>query len=169
MSHSAIAGLQTEAPAYRSNMSRVFPRACSLFVVFSGLVVGACASPSGPSAMPSGRELGQSSAPGVVSGLAALSKGVTDTTLMNAGWSCLNLGGGVTVCAQPGQDLPVIPFVPGGPPTYTLSAFHDHEFDHHVKFLRPDLFHDQPCVGGAPMDLHPIVGYYHCVIPVKGN
>ena len=31
-------------------MSNLFSRACALFVVFGGLGIGACASPSGPSA-----------------------------------------------------------------------------------------------------------------------
>ena len=44
----------------------------------------------------------------------AASKGVTDDTLKNAGWSCLYIGDGFTVCAQPGQSLPPIPFVPVG-------------------------------------------------------
>ena len=144
-------------------MAKVFSRARTLFVVFWGLALGACASSSSPSAI--------LSAEAVPSELAALSQGVTDATLMNAGWSCLDVGGGATVCAPPGMGLPVIPPPPNnsGPPSYTLAAFLNHQFDHHVKFLRPDLFHNQPCVGGEPMDLHPIVGYYHCVIPVRGN
>jgi len=142
-------------------MSHVFSRVCTLFVMLGTLGMAACASPSSPSAI--------SSAEAVSSGLTAQSGGVTDATLMNAGWSCMDVGGGFTVCAQPGQDLPPVPFVPGGPPTYTLAAFLNHEFDHHVKFLRPDLFHDQKCVGGAPMERHPLVGYYHCAIPVRGN
>ena len=149
-------------------MSSVITRACSLFVVVGGLVVGACASPSGPSATPSGQE---SSAPGVASALTALSRGVTDATLMKAGWSCLEPGPGVIVCAPPGVGLPSIPPVPdnGGPPSYTLAAFVDHQFDHHVKFLRPDLFHGQPCVGGEPMDYFALLDYYHCIIPARGN
>ena len=82
----------------------LFSRACTLFVVFGALGIGACASPSGPSAMVSsksaqGQALVPSSARDVSSGLtmSALSKGVTDTTLMNAGWSCLEPGPGVTV------------------------------------------------------------------------
>jgi len=155
-------------------MSNVFRRACTLFVVFAGLGMGACASPSGPSAMPSGNqtqgaELGQPSARAVPSGLATLSRGVTDETLMNAGWSCIEPGPGVIVCAPPGMGLPSIPPVPdnGGAPSYTLAAFVDHHFDHHVKFLRPDLFHDQPCVGGEPMDYFALLDYYHCIIPVR--
>jgi hypothetical protein len=158
----------------RSNMSNVFSRACTLFVVFGGLGIGACASPSGPSAIPSGKqtqsaELGQSSALAVSSGLTALSQGVTDETLMNAGWSCIEPGPGVIVCAPPGMGLPSIPPVPdnGGAPSYTLAAFVDHQFDHHVKFLRPDLFHGQPCVGGEPMDYFALLDYYHCIIPVR--
>ena len=158
------------------DMSNLFSRACTLFVVFGALGIGACASPSGPSAMVSsksaqGQALVPSSARNVSSGLtmSALSKGVTDTTLMNAGWSCLEPGPGVTVCAQPGIGLPSIPPIPdnGGPPSYTLAAFVDHQFDHHVKFLRPDLFHGQPCVGGEPMDYFALLDYYHCIIPVR--
>ena len=144
-------------------MSNVFSRARMLFVVIAGLSIGACASSSSPSAI--------MSAEAVPSELAALSQGVTDATLINAGWSCNDVGPGVTVCAQPGLELPVIPPLPdnGGPPSYTLAAFLNHQFDHLVKFLRPDLFHNQRCPGGEPMDLHPVVGYYHCVIPGGGK
>ena len=142
-------------------MSNVLSRACASFVLCGGLGLAACASPARPSAVPP--------AAAESSGLTAVSKGVTDDTLKNAGWSCMDIGGGFTVCAQPGQNLPPIPFVPGGPPTYMLSAFLNGQFDHHVKFLRPDLFHGQPCPGGEPMELHPVVGYYHCAIPVTGN
>ena len=156
-------------------MSNSFNRACTLLVVFGGLGIGACASPSGPSAMLSGNqtqqsaELGQSPARAVSSGLTAVSRGVTDETLMNAGWSCIEPGPGVIVCAPPGVGIPSIPPVPdnGGPPSYTLAAFVDHQFDHHVKFLRPDLFHGQPCVGGEPMDYFALLDYYHCIIPVR--
>ena len=37
-------------------MSNVLSRACRLFVVLAGLGIGACASPSGPSAMLSGKQ-----------------------------------------------------------------------------------------------------------------
>ncbi len=160
-----------EIQAQRCNMSNVFNRASTLFVVLGGLGIGACASPSGPSAIPSGAELGQSSAVAVSSGAAApsLSRGVTDQTLINAGWSCLEVGPGVVVCAPPGRGLPSIPPIPdnGGPPSYTLAAFVNHQFDHHIKFLRPDLFHGQPCVGGEPMDYFALLDYYHCIIPVR--
>ena len=160
-------------------MSNLFSRACTLFVVLGALGIGACASPSGPSTIPSGNqtlgaELGQPSARAVASGLtesSALSQGqgVTDATLVKAGWSCLEPGPGVTVCAPPGRGLPSIPPIPdnGGPPSYTLAAFVNHQFDHHVKFLRPDLFHGQPCVGGEPMDYFALLDYYHCIIPLR--
>jgi len=141
-------------------MAKVFSRARTLFVLFGGLAIGACASSSSPSAI--------LSADAVPPALTALSPGVTDATLMNAGWSCLDLPGGDTVCAPPGIGLPVTPPLPdnSGPPSYTLAAFHNHQFDHLVKFLRPDLFHGQKCPGGEPMgEVHPVVGYYHCVIP----
>jgi hypothetical protein len=69
------------------------------------------------------------------------------------------------------MGIPAIPPIPnnGGPPSYTLAAFVNHQFDHHVKFLRPDLFHGQPCVGGEPMDYFALLDYYHCIIPVRGN
>ena len=157
-------------------MAKVFSRARNLLVVFGALGIGACASPSGPSGIASdkqaqGAELGQPSGRAVSSGLqvSTLSHGVTDATLMNAGWSCLEPGPGVTVCAPPGMGIPSIPPVPdnGGPPSYTLAAFVDHQFDHHVKFLRPDLFHGQPCVGGEPMDYFALLDYYHCIIPLR--
>lgn len=144
-------------------MPRVLSRARTWFVVLGGLGIGACASPSRPSEI--------SSAGADSSGLSALSQGVTDATLMNAGWSCIEPGPGVTVCAPPGMGIPSIPPIPnnGGPPSYTLAAFVNHQFDHHVKFLRPDLFHGQPCVGGEPMDYFALLDYYHCIIPVRGN
>jgi hypothetical protein len=144
-------------------MSHVMSRACIVFVLFGGLGIGACASPSGPSAIPS--------AGAVPSELAALSQGVTDATLIKAGWSCLEPGPGVIVCAPPGMGLPSLPPLPnnGGAPSYTLAAFVDHQFDHHVKFLRPDLFHGQRCVGGEPMDYFALLDYYHCIIPLRGN
>ena len=157
-------------------MTNVLSRGCTWLVVVGALGIGACASPSGPSAIASGKlaqaaELGQPSERAVSSGLqaSALSQGVTDATLMNAGWSCIEPGPGVTVCAPPGMGIPSIPPVPdnGGPPSYTLAAFVDHQFDHHVKFLRPDLFHGQPCVGGEPMDYFALLDYYHCIIPLR--
>ena len=160
-----VAALTNRSLNSEVNMSSVISRACS-FVVFGGLVVGACASPSGPSATPSSQELPAS---GGASELTALSPGVTDATLMKAGWSCLEPGPGVTVCAPPGMGLPSIPPVPnnGGPPSYNLAAFVNHQFDHHVRFLRPDLFHGQPCVGGEPMDYFALLDYYQCIIPLR--
>ena len=157
-------------------MSNVLSRGCTWLVVFGVLGIGACASPSGPSAIASDKqaqaaELAQPSGRAVSSVLqaASLSRGVTDATLMNAGWSCIEPGPGVIVCAPPGMGIPSIPPVPnnGGAPSYTLAAFVDHQFDHHVKFLRPDLFHGQPCVGGEPMDYFALLDYYHCIIPLR--
>jgi hypothetical protein len=150
-------------------MSNVFSRACTLFVVFGGLVVGACASPSGPSATPSGQELGQSSAPGVASGLTAISPGVTDTTLVNTGWTCRAPTPSLTVCAPPGLGFPPRPPIPnnGGAPSYTIWAFHDHVYHHRVKFIRPDLYQGQPCQGDEPYTLFAPVNYYECIIPVR--
>jgi hypothetical protein len=142
-------------------MSNVFSRACALFVVIAGLGLGACASPSTPSAIPL--------AGAVASELTAISPGVTDTTLMNAGWTCIAPASGLTICAPPGLGLPSIPPIPnnGGAPSYTLMAFVNHQFDHHVKFLRPDLYQGQPCQGGDPWHLFPLVNYYECIIPVR--
>lgn len=151
-------------------------RACTLFVVFAGLGIGACTAPSGPSAvrtgnLAQGEELGPLAArdvPAVLKG-SALAHGVTDGTLANAGWSCIEPGPGVIVCAPPGMGLPSIPPVPdnGGAPSYTLAAFVDHQFDHHVKFLRPDLYRGQPCLGGEPWHYFALLDYYECIIPVR--
>ena len=62
-------------------MSNVLSRAIlPLLVVVGGLGIGACASPSRPSAIPSTADVG--------SGLTDISPGVTDTTLGNNGWTC---------------------------------------------------------------------------------
>ena len=156
-------------------MSTVVSRACTLIVVvLAGLGIGACASPPGPSAIPSGRqaqgaELGQSSAPIVSSGLKASAQGITDETVLNAGWDCMPLAPTLTVCAPSGTGLPPIPPVPnnGGRPSYTVTAFVNGQFDHHVKLLRPDLYKDQPCLGGGSWEPIEIIGYVECIIPVR--
>jgi hypothetical protein len=52
--------------------------------------------------------------------------------------------------------------------TYTLMAFTlDHQFDHHVKLLRPDLYHGQRCVGGDPYIYLDFLDYYECIVPVR--
>ena len=151
----------------------VRPSLAAVAVVVGAVFAVGCAqtsSPTGPSSSVSSPvSNGDVVNPAVSSGLMALSRGVTDTTLMNAGWSCLEPGPGVTVCAPPGMGLPSIPPIPdnGGAPSYTLAAFVNHQFDHHVKFLRPDLFHGQPCVGGEPMDYFALLDYYHCIIPLR--
>jgi hypothetical protein len=158
-------------------MSNVFSRACTLFVVFGGLGMGACGSPSGPSAIPSGNqtqgaEVGQSSAPADSSGLtaSALSQGVTDVTLANAGWTCIQPGNGLILCGPPGLGLPPISPAADGQPTYDLMAFTtlDHQFVHHIKLLRPDLYHGQPCLGGDPWTYLAFLNYYECIIPAQG-
>ena len=156
-------------------MSNVFSRACTLFVVFGGLGIGACASPSGPSAISSdkqtqGAEPEQSSARAVPSGLtaSALSRQVTDVTLANAGWTCIQPGNGLTLCAPPGLGLPPIPPAADGQPTYDIMAFTlDHQFVHHVKLLRPDLYHGEPCLGGDPWTYLGFLNYYECIIPAR--
>src|SRR5262249_3916715 len=139
-------------------MSNLFSRACTVFVVFGGLLIGACSTPSEPSAIPSrnqtqGAELGEPSAGAVPSALtASAAGGVTDLTLAKAGWVCLTLPDRV-ICAPPGLGLPSIPPVPnyGGAPTYHITAFTlDHHFLDRARFLRPDLYHGQPCLGGDP-------------------
>ena len=151
-------------------MSNVVSRACTLFVVFGGLGIGACGSPSGPSAIPSGNqtqgaELGQSSAPAVSSGLTGSALG----TGVNAGWTCIgppSIPFGI-ICAPPGLGLPSVPPIAnnGGAPTYNLSAFTlEHEFIHRFKLLRPDLYHGEPCLGGEPWHYVDFLGYYECFI-----
>ena len=159
-------------------MSNLFSRACTLFVVFGGLGIGACASPSGPGAIPSGNqtpgaELGQPSARTVASGLtesAAISPGVTDTTLLNTGWTCRTLPTLTVVCAPPGLGFLPRPPTPDNPgaPSYTVWAFVDHEYHHRVKFIRADLYHGQPCQGDEPYTLLPEpLNYYECIIPAR--
>ena len=149
-------------------MSTVFRRACTLFAVVGLLAIGACASPSRPSALPS-------SALDVSSGLPALAQahGVTDETLANAGWTCVTppLPFPFIICAPPGLGFPPFPPIPGGAaPSYTLTIFtRDHQLDHQAKFLRPDLYQGQPCLGDEPWTLSPRYNYYECIIPVRGN
>jgi hypothetical protein len=153
-------------------MSNVFSRACTLFVVCGTLGTAACQSSLAPSAIPSGKpapgeQSGLSPARDVSSGLQTLSQGVTDLTLANAGWTCIQPGA-VILCAPPGLGLPPIPPAADGQPTYDLMAFTlDHQFDHHVKFLRPDLYHGQPCLGGDPWSYFALLDYYECIIPVR--
>ena len=45
----------------------------------------------------------------------------------------------------------------------------DHQLDHHVKFLRPDLYQGQPCQGGEPWNLSGRYNSYECIIPVRGT
>src|ERR1043165_7334407 len=52
-----------------------------------------------------------------------LSEGVTDVTLANAGWACIEPGNGLVLCAPPGLGLPPIPPAADGQPTYDIMAF----------------------------------------------
>jgi hypothetical protein len=44
----------------------------------------------------------------------------------------------------------------------------DHQFDHHVKLLHPDLYQGQPCLGGDPWIYLDFLDYYECIIPGRG-
>jgi hypothetical protein len=157
-------------------MSNVFRRTGAVFVAIGGLLIGACGSPSGPSAISSvkptqSEELRQSSARGDSSGLtsSALSEGLSDVTLAKAGWACIQPGNGLTLCAPPGKGLPPIPPTGEGHPTYDLMAFTlDHQFVHRIKLMRPDLYHGQPCLGGDPWSYLAIIDYYECIVPAQG-
>jgi len=150
----------------------MFRFAFAVSLVVGSLGICACASPSGPSALSSGKQtpgpdLGQSAraiSPGL---MASASRDVTDVTLANAGWTCIPLDNGLTICGNPGQGLPPIPPAADGKATYDVMAFNtlDHAFVHHVKLLRPDLYNGQPCLGGDPWSLVGIIGYVECIIP----
>ena len=157
-------------------MTRSINIALALGVALLALGIGACASPSGPSATPSGiqtpgAELGQPSARAVASGLtesSAISPGVTDTTLGNTGWTCRAPTPSLTVCVPPGLGFPPFPAIEnGGAPSYTIWAFQDHQFHHRVKFIRPDLYHGQPCQGDEPYAWSMRYEYYECIIPAR--
>jgi len=175
MSSSAVIVTMTKrvSCSERFNMSNVFSRAYAVFAVCGGLLIGACGSPSQPSVIPSsnqtqGAELGESPA---LAGSAALTVsaagGVTDLTLAKAGWACLTLPDRI-ICAPPGLGLPSIPPVPnnGGAPTYHITAFTlDHQFLDRARFLRPDLYHGEPCLGGDPWTYFPLIAYFECLDP----
>jgi hypothetical protein len=44
----------------------------------------------------------------------------------------------------------------------------DHQFVHHGKLLRPDLYHGEPCLGGDPWTYLGFLDYYECIIPGRG-
>ena len=157
------------------DMSNVITRVCTL-LAFGGLVCGGCASPSGPSAMASAQpsrvvELAQSSPQDVSAAMPTISPGVTDTTLGNKGWTCIDPNPSLTVCVPPGLGFPPRPPLPnnGGAPSYTVWAFVNHQYDHRVKFIRPDLYQGQPCQGDEPYHLFAPVNYYECIIPPPEN
>jgi hypothetical protein len=131
--------------------------------------IGAVTAPSAVSApSASAAALVPSASPGLRT--SALSDGVTDVTLANAGWTCIQPGNGLVLCAPPGLGLPPIPPAADGQTTYDIMAFTlDHQFVHHVKLLRPDLYHGQPCMGGDPWIYLDFLNYYECIIPGQGD
>lgn len=115
------------------------------------------------------RIVGDSAAPLVSNngGLATSmhSQGMTDERLANAGWTCIQPGNGLILCAPPGTGLPPIPPAADARATYDIMAFTlDHEFVHHIKLLRPDLYHGQPYQGGDGWTYVDFLGYYECLI-----
>lgn len=155
-------------------MSHVSGRAFIFWAVIGGVAIGACGSPSAPTAVPvkssQSQDLGRS--PALFSSAlnaSALSEGFTDVTLADAGWTCIQPGNGLTLCAPPGLGLPPIPPTGNGLPSYDAIAFTaDHQLVHHVKLLRPDIYHGEPCLGGDPWSYLAIVQYYECLIPAQG-
>jgi len=94
-----------------------------------------------------------------------LGRAVTDETLANAGWTCIKPGNGLTLCFPPGLGAP--PFMPVvGAPTYTFMAFTaDHQYVHRVTLRRADLYHGEPCLGGAPWVYLGFINldYFECI------
>jgi len=133
---------------------------------------GSSGAPTAPSAVSASPAANAGSARDVSAGptASALSGGVTDVTLMNAGWACIQPGNGLVLCGPPGLGLPPIPPAADGQPTYNIMAFTlDHKFVHHVKLLRPDLYNDQPCQGGGPWVKIDFLNYWECIIPGRGE
>ena len=150
-------------------MVNVLKRGCTVVVAFGWLALGACASPSAPTAVPAGGgESSQSSAQPQSFGLAASAgeRQVTDLTLAKAGWICIQPGNGLTLCGAPGLGVPPIPPAAEGQARYNLMAFTaEHEFVHKVELLRIDLYQGQPCLGGDRWTRLDFLGYYECLIP----
>ena len=145
-------------------MSNVFSRACTLLVVVGGFGMGACASPSAPSVTPSGETVSAG-----LTTAATRGQGLTDLTLVKAGWVCRTLPDRI-ICAPPGLGFPPVPPIPnnGGAPTYHLIAFTlEHQFLDSARFIRPDLYQGQPCLGDEPWIVFPRNGYYECLDPAE--
>ena len=150
-------------------------RALSSVIGFGAafLLVGCsqATAPTSPTSAAS-RPSASSAAGAIPTGLktSALSDGVTDVTLANAGWTCIEPGNALVLCGPAGVGLPPIPPAANGQPTYDIMAFTlDHQFVHHVKLLRPDLYHGQPCRGGDPWVYLDFLNYYECIIPGSGD
>jgi hypothetical protein len=152
----------------RASLAAVAVVVGTVFVVGCAQTSSSPISPSSSvsSVTPSSVSLSQASA---VAQLGAVSSGLTASALgtgANAGWTCIPIGAGI-ICAPPGLGLPSVPPVAdyGGAPTYNLSAFTaDHQFIHRFKLLRPDLYHGEPCLGGAPWNYIGFLDYYECII-----
>jgi hypothetical protein len=132
-------------------------------------VVSPASSPSAssaPSAIPVGAPAREVSAGQAL----AHSEGLTDLTLANAGWTCIEPGNSLVLCGPPGLGLPSIPPAADGRPTYDIMAFTlDHQFVHRVKLRRPDLYHGEPCQGGDSWAYLDFLNYYECIIPSGGE
>jgi hypothetical protein len=140
---------------------------CSASVLFAS----ACSGENSPTAPTATTTLPVGSATITVQDPGASSSspgaGVTDETLANAGWTCIQPGNGLTLCFPPGLGAP--PFLPAvGAPTYTFMAFTSgHEFVHRVTLRRADHYHGEPCLGGAPWEYLGFINldYFECINP----
>ena len=86
------------------------------------------------------------------------------TTIFASAWVG-NSASRLTLCFPPGLGAP--PSMPAvGAPTYTFMAFTaDHQFVHRVTLRRADLYHGEPCLGGAPWDYLGFINldYFECI------
>jgi hypothetical protein len=131
---------------------------------------GACSDSSSVTAPTVNRDLASGStsvAAQVHSTETANTRAVTDETLAAAGWTCIQPGNGLTLCFPPGPGAP--PFKPVvGQPTYTFMTFtSDHQYVHRGTLRRADLYHGEPCLGGAPWNYLGFVNldYFECINP----
>jgi hypothetical protein len=149
-------------------MRSALPVAIVIAALLTTFGCGQTASPTVPTAAPSlssaSSSIGSVSSSGT---LTPLGRAVTDETLANAGWTCIQPGNGLTLCFPPGLGAP--PFMPAvGAPTYTFMAFTpDHQFVHRVTLRRADLYHGEPCLGGDPWEYLGFINldYFECINP----
>ena len=96
---------------------------------------------------------------------AATAKGLTPSTLINAGWTCFNDPGAPRiVCSDPGHGRPVIPAPPDRPASYNFKIFSlGATFVGTVHLIRDDLYQGQPCPQTGGLYFHiAVIGYYRC-------